>query len=105
MLEIEHEWVFEKTRMQKCKHSSTRGVCTALPRAVFAQFFHARCLQSSFEFSQTFMNVLLLDENKERKLVLSFIIYIFLFHSVFIIVFSKNIRDSVKLTSVIFDSE
>ena len=66
--------------------------------------FHARCLHSSFEFSQTFMNVSLLDENKERNHEINFG-NIFLLHSVFILVFSKNICDSVKLPSVIFDSE
>ena len=63
--------------------------------------FHARCLHSSFEFSQTFMNVSLLGENKERKLVLSFVkleileIFSFfiafsqqLFQTAFVIVFS-----------------
>ncbi len=69
--------------------------------------FGARCLHSSFEFSQTFMNVSLLGENMERKLVLSFMEInfgnTFLLHSVFITVFSKNISDSVNLTSVIVD--
>ena len=63
--------------------------------------FEKTRMHSSFEFSQAFMNVLFLGENKERKLVLSFMIRILEIISFFIAFcnsFLKNICDSVKLT-------
>ena len=77
--------------MQKCKHSSTRGVCTALSSS--------HKLSWMFHYSG--------QQGKEACTFFHEINFgnIFLPHSVFIIAFSKNICDSVKLTSVIFDSE
>ena len=68
--------------------------------------FRARCLHSSFEFSTNFHECFITrwKQGKETCTFFHEINFgnVFLFHSVFIIVFSKNICDSVKLSSVIF---